>query len=409
MKQILLSCLLITALQLPAQNIGINNPTPQFPLSFNSNLGDKLSLWNDGSATHYGMGIQAGLLQLFAKTSSDNIAFGYGNSNSFTERMRVINTGELGLQINGRLVLRNGTIPANDNYAPGIWFNKPDNSGFMGFMGVQSPQNMGFYGGVAGWGFVYDAINSRIGIGTISPDAPLSFPALLGKKITLYPGGSGNAGIGISGNRLQIYSDNSNADIALGYDAAGTFNERFAFKPNGALAINGSVGGAGQVLSSNGGGAASWINIKPTFYAYKQSDYQLELLSNSNSPGEATGWYTIAGLHNQTIVLSQPSLVKLSVKLPITNGSNAFGGVGNCSIYLGLYDAANNYIDYDYSFVEVGDGATMDGVGFYLKLLPAGTYRTHVKVRRYGGDDLGTGAYYTGLDKGSLLVEVYPQ
>ena len=88
----------------------------------------------------------------------------------------------------------------------------------------------------------------------------LTFPPSLGKKITLYPGATGDVGFAVAGNRLQIYSDNPNADVAIGYDAAGTFNERFAFKPNGALAINGNAGTAGQILQSNGSGAApTWI------------------------------------------------------------------------------------------------------------------------------------------------------
>jgi hypothetical protein len=73
-----------------------------------------------------------------------------------------------------------------------------------------------------------------VGIGNNFPNAPLAFAASLGKKITLYPGTLGDAGFGMSGNTLQISSDNPNADIALGSDAAGNFIERFAFKPTGA-------------------------------------------------------------------------------------------------------------------------------------------------------------------------------
>ena len=102
--------------------------------------------------------------------------------------------------------------------------------------------------------------NQAVGIGTNVPNAPLGFPATLGKKITLYPGSTGDVGFGVAGNRLQIYSDNPNADVAIGYDAAGTFKEKFAVKPNGALAVSGNTGSAGQILSSNGPGASSsWI------------------------------------------------------------------------------------------------------------------------------------------------------
>lgn len=101
----------------------------------------------------------------------------------------------------------------------------------------------------------------RVGIGTDTPNAPLGFPATLGKKITLYPGATGDVGLAVAGNRLQIYADNPNADVALGYDQAGTFNERFAVKPTGALAVNGNTGSSGQVLRSNGAAAAAtWVS-----------------------------------------------------------------------------------------------------------------------------------------------------
>ncbi len=109
--------------------------------------------------------------------------------------------------------------------------------------------------------------SQRVGIGTDTPAAPLGFPATLGKKITLYSGGTNDYGFGIAGGRLQVYSDSPAADIALGYDAAGTFNEKFAFKGNGALAVGGNTGAAGQVLRSNGSGAAaSWVD--PTNLSY---------------------------------------------------------------------------------------------------------------------------------------------
>jgi hypothetical protein len=258
---------ILLAQQAWSQHVGIGTTTPTGPLSFSSAVGNKIVLWGNGSTSHYGMGIQAGQLQIYANTPSDNVSFGYGRSDAFTERMRIINNGADGMLLNGRLHLRNGTNPLNLDYGSGVWLYKADNSNLLGFMGTHNNQNIGFYGGPAGWGFTYDAINSRVGIGNQNPNAPLAFAPALGKKITLYPGNTGDVGFGVAGNRLQIYSDNPNADVAVGYDVAGTFIERFAFKPNGALALSGQTGSPGQVLRSNGNAATYWSSATNDLFA----------------------------------------------------------------------------------------------------------------------------------------------
>lgn len=264
MKRLLIisvSCGLIFCGSVSGQNVGIGTTTPTGPLSFSSAVGNKIVLWGDGAQAHYGLGIQGGQFQIYANQTTDNIVFGTGRSAAFSERMRIINSGNNGLNLYGRITLLNGTSPVNLAEGTGIWMYKADNSALLGFMGVQNNQNLGFYGGPAGWGFTYDAINSRVGIGNNNPNTPLAFAASLGKKITLYPGGTGDAGFGMAGNRLQIFADNPNADVALGYDVAGTFNEKFAFKPTGAMAVNGNTGTAGQVLKSNGpSAAATWVS-----------------------------------------------------------------------------------------------------------------------------------------------------
>jgi Chaperone of endosialidase len=153
-------------------NVGIGTSTPAFPLNFANTLGSKISLFGNTS-NHYGIGIQSGLLQLYTSDSPEDIVFGHGNSNSFTERMRIMNAGGDGMFLKGRMNMRNGTSPIDINYGPGVWLHKADDTGQLAFMGTMNNQNVGFYGGAGLWGFVYDAINSRVGIGTTTPDTKL--------------------------------------------------------------------------------------------------------------------------------------------------------------------------------------------------------------------------------------------
>jgi hypothetical protein len=79
-------------------NLGIGNLTPAFPISFGPALGDKISLWSN-STNSYGFGIQGSLLQIHTDISAADIAFGYGSSSAFTEKMRIKGSGNVGVGI----------------------------------------------------------------------------------------------------------------------------------------------------------------------------------------------------------------------------------------------------------------------------------------------------------------------
>lgn len=167
-------------------NIGIGTFTPGFLLNFPSALGDKVSFYGE-SGSHYGIGIQSGLLQVHTDFSGSDIAFGFGSSFAFTERVRIKGNGNMG-------------------------------------------------------------------IGNSNPTRPLSFPAALGEKILLYPGGAGEVGIGVYGNELRLHCDNPGSSVSFGtQDNGGVFTQagRFQISAPYALFVNGSIWANGTTYASD--------------------------------------------------------------------------------------------------------------------------------------------------------------
>jgi hypothetical protein len=83
--------------------------------------------------------------------------------------------------------------------------------------------------------------NGKIGMGVDAPTNPLSFPPLLGKKISLYPGNTGDVGFAVLGNQLQIYSDNPTSWVRLGYDQNGVFTHNLDVYGNGNAWLRGTL------------------------------------------------------------------------------------------------------------------------------------------------------------------------
>jgi hypothetical protein len=161
-------------------NVGIGEINPGFPLNFASTLGDKISLYGN-SSNHYGFGIQGSLLQIHSAGSGDDIAFGYGSSASFTERMRIKGNGAVGigisnpsyvLEVNGRSLVHSG---GSNSTSAGIWFNNNANTVNTGFVGMESDNAIGFYGTGTpnGWGVVMNIATGNVGIGISNPSQKL--------------------------------------------------------------------------------------------------------------------------------------------------------------------------------------------------------------------------------------------
>jgi Chaperone of endosialidase len=237
-------------------NVGIGTSTPGFLLDFGTGLGDKISLYGS-SGPHYGFGIQGNLLQIHTDLSQANIAFGYGSSDNFTERVRIFNDGDFGMRIRGRVDLFSAGQSA------GLWLSNQTNTERRAFVGMANDNLVGFFGGNGGgWGMVMNTNtgNMGIGIGAATPSKPLSFPATLGEKILLYPGSVGEVGIGVYGNELRLHADNANAKVSFGTQTvAGVFSENakaerngvFAFSIFGSLWVNGTTYASDERFKKN--------------------------------------------------------------------------------------------------------------------------------------------------------------
>jgi Head domain of trimeric autotransporter adhesin len=157
-------------------NIGIGEVNPAYPLNFTSTLGDKISLWGNG-ANHYGFGIQPSLLQVYTDVAGSDIAFGYGNSAAFTERMRVKGNGNVGigvnpvakLQVAGNETSAHGlaaAIQLNNTASANVWNIR------AGATGTATPADGFSIGDNAAYRFVITSAGN-VGIGNTAPAATL--------------------------------------------------------------------------------------------------------------------------------------------------------------------------------------------------------------------------------------------
>ena len=179
--------------------IGITDPTA--PLSFASDIGNKIALWGDANGGHYGLGIQGSLMQLYTSASNADIAFGYGRSASFTETMRIKGAGRVGINtdpINYTLNVKNLGLGSNslllDN-ASNLFTNSENKltfgsnnlyTGAIKSIGTSATTaRLGFFTGAAGnEEFMPErmtiADGGNVGIGVVSPENKLEIKSVGG-------------------------------------------------------------------------------------------------------------------------------------------------------------------------------------------------------------------------------------
>ena len=223
---------------------------------------------------------------------------------------------------------------------------------------------------------------------------PLRFSATLGRKIILYPGQTGDVGLSVQGNLLQIHSDKPDADVAIGYDQGGTFKERFRVKGNGAIAVNGDAGQPGQVLMSNGPNAPPvWRSDTRPVFAF------------GNQLGGSSGGSLLKGQSRKIdtmtlkLALAKKSVVSLSFLLslqpsgciPLAVGC---GGMQAISVHMHINGQFINP-----SFIvraTRGSSEAFLPVNDYMFELPAGNHTIDFTATNVITEEaLGVSAYYS--------------
>jgi len=207
-------------------------------LSFRNRLGNHISLYGGlGNVPQYGIGVQSGLFQVYSDAVASNIAFGYGHSNNFIEKARVINNGEVAFRTSGRIQVQTGT------HSAGIGLSKAANSSNTAFIGLASDNQVGFYGNTGAlFGLTMNTTTGNVGIGLngAAAQVPLQFSNALGlTKISFYRGSYGDVGIGVYGGELRLQNDIPNGKVSFGVlETTSAFTELAKAERNGSFSFS---------------------------------------------------------------------------------------------------------------------------------------------------------------------------
>ncbi|HSK12814.1 MAG TPA: hypothetical protein VK907_06330 [Phnomibacter sp.] len=102
-----------------AGNVGIGTTQTSAPLNFANQTGNKIAIFGDAAVAHYGIGLQSALMQFYTDLPGSDIAFGYGRSAAFTERLRIKGNGAIALSGNSGTV--NQVITSNGAGSAANW------------------------------------------------------------------------------------------------------------------------------------------------------------------------------------------------------------------------------------------------------------------------------------------------
>jgi hypothetical protein len=262
-----------------------------------------------GGAEHYyhGAGMVGYTQGAWSSTSwPAAIAFETTPAGSATrvERMRINKDGRVGigvidpeflLEVGGRIRLRSG-----GGATAGLWLNKGDNTGAIGFIGAVNDNYLGLWGNTgAGWGLLMNSTNGNVGIGT-TPLYPLHVEkATADRVIQAVSTFSGNQ------NRIGLFASANNAP-GYGYGVFGSGGFRGVQGVGYGGDYNGSVYGVnGAAYGNNGIGSRYGVYGTAAYGSFNAAGY-------FQGAVWATSYHTISdGKFKQDVHPLENSLTKL--------------------------------------------------------------------------------------------------
>lgn len=415
--------------------LGIRNRDPKYPLSFDNQGGDKISLYQDGNGNFYGMGIGNSTLQLMTPHSSSSIVLGTGTSGNFTENMRINGNGLVGIgesnpALAGLVVNKkvggahaifgsNTTGVAIESSYPGIGFNNYYNggrktmaTGFGGYIGV-NPQAGGMSllvseqsNNAGSMGTYKTAIeikpSGHVGIGISDPVYPLDIANRM--RIRGAPGFSAGIWLNNEGNTAIPAFIGLQADNQVGFYGSGTGWSFLMNTTTGAISFGGNAGQPGQVLASNGsGGVPQWRNIGGGTHAEVFQTSNLSVSANS-------GYVTVPGLE-ANFSLTTTSRVVMHARLMLSI-SACFACAPNKT-----YIALRKVVPGGYEEHMVLPKTTAEGEldnfssGPIVLNLAAGSYSYVIAIRNVGPTSTATAVMQSiggGTYPGVLTWQIFP-
>jgi hypothetical protein len=207
------------------KRVGIGTTSPNYPLSLGDNLRNtKIAIWDGNEEQSFGLGVQAGQFRFHLNQGSDRFSF-LKSDDATTELVTITGTGNVGigtknpqtkLEVTGNITTNVAKIsddPHGSDYAAFSHKNQGTTGGYAlkqhrdGACYLNSPAGQDVNFSINNEGKMILKSNGNVGIGTTSPNYPLSFGNNLGNtKIAIWDGDENKAfGLGVQPDQFRFH------------------------------------------------------------------------------------------------------------------------------------------------------------------------------------------------------------